>query len=39
LVGATRDALRDALRDAYGLNVLDFDRKWGEWVKATYPSK
>jgi hypothetical protein len=35
LVGATRDALRDA----YGISVLDFDRKWGEWVKANYPSK
>lgn len=35
LVGATRDALRDA----YGISVLDFDRKWSEWVKTTYPSK
>ncbi len=35
LVGATRDALRDA----YGISVLDFDRKWGEWVKANYPTQ
>lgn len=35
LIGASRDALRDA----FGLSVLDFDAKWAEWVKATYPSK
>ncbi len=35
LVGATRDALQQA----YGVSVLDFDRKWGDWVKATYPSQ
>lgn len=35
LVGATRDALRQV----YGVSPLDFDQKWGEWVKATYPSQ
>jgi hypothetical protein len=35
LVGATRQALQKA----YGLNVLDFDSKWAEWVKATYPAQ
>ena len=35
LVGATRDALKEV----YGLGVLDFDAKWAEWVKATYPSQ
>lgn len=35
LVGATRDALREA----YGLSPLNFDDKWAEWVRATYPSK
>ena len=33
LVGATREALQQA----YGVSVLDFDRRWVEWVKATYP--
>lgn len=35
LVGATRDALKDA----YGVSILDFDRKWMDWVKATYPAQ
>lgn len=35
LVGATRDALQAA----YGISVLDFDRQWTEWVKATYPTQ
>ncbi|MBX3462177.1 MAG: hypothetical protein KF830_03325 [Planctomycetes bacterium] len=35
LVGATRQALQDA----YGISVLQFDEKWIEWVKATYPSQ
>lgn len=35
LVGATRDALQQA----YGVSVLDFDRRWGEWVKANYPTQ
>jgi hypothetical protein len=35
LVGATREALQQA----YGVSVLDFDRKWAEWVKATYPAQ
>jgi len=35
LVGATRDALKEA----YGVTVLDFDAKWGAWVKATYPAQ
>lgn len=35
LVGATRDALKEA----YGVTVLDFDAKWIEWVKATYPTQ
>lgn len=33
LIGATRQALQDA----YGLSVLDLDRKWADWVRATYP--
>jgi len=32
-------AVRDALQEAYGISVLDFDRRWMEWVKATYPSQ
>jgi len=32
-------AVRDALQQAYGIPVLDFDRRWGEWVKATYPTQ
>jgi len=35
LVGATRTALQKA----YGISVLDFDTKWAEWVKATYPAQ
>jgi hypothetical protein len=35
LVGATREALQKA----YGISVLQFDEKWGEWVKATYPAQ
>jgi hypothetical protein len=35
LVGATRTALQEA----YGLSILDFDRKWAEWVRATYPAQ
>lgn len=35
LVGATRDALQKA----YGISVLQLDDKWGEWVKANYPSQ
>ena len=35
LVGATREALQQA----YGMSVLDFDRRWAEWVKATYPAQ
>lgn len=35
LVGATRTALQDA----YGVSVIDFDRRWAEWVKATYPAQ
>ena len=35
LVGATRDALQQA----YGFSALQFDEKWSEWVKATYPSQ
>jgi hypothetical protein len=35
LVGATRDALQKA----YGWSVLEFDTRWIEWVKATYPSQ
>ncbi|HZN38612.1 MAG TPA: hypothetical protein VFD82_07400 [Planctomycetota bacterium] len=35
LVGATRTALQEA----YGVSILDFDRKWAEWVKATYPAQ
>jgi hypothetical protein len=30
-------AMRDAIQDAYGVSVLNFDEKWIEWVKATYP--
>lgn len=33
LVGATREALQQA----YGIPVIDFDRRWSEWVKANYP--
>jgi hypothetical protein len=33
LVGATREGLQQA----YGVSFLDFDRKWGEWVKQHYP--
>lgn len=32
-------ACREALQSAYGLSVLEFDSKWIEWVKATYPSQ
>ncbi|MBL8748242.1 MAG: hypothetical protein JNK78_03715 [Planctomycetes bacterium] len=32
-------ACRTALQEAYGVSVLDFDTKWMEWVKATYPSQ
>ncbi|MFK7740004.1 MAG: hypothetical protein AB8H80_06735 [Planctomycetota bacterium] len=35
LVGATRKALKSA----YGLSFLNFDDRWREWVKDTYPSK
>jgi hypothetical protein len=35
LVGATREALQQA----YGVSVLEFDRKWAEWVRATYPAQ
>jgi hypothetical protein len=35
LVGATREALQAA----YGVSLLDFDRKWAEWVKAHYPAQ
>ncbi|MCA8973891.1 MAG: hypothetical protein KDC98_04180 [Planctomycetes bacterium] len=35
LVGATRTGLSDA----YGLTPLNFDDRWAEWVKATYPAK
>lgn len=35
LVGATREGLQAA----YGISFLDFDRKWAEWVKATYPAQ
>ena len=35
LVGATREALQKA----YGFSVLQFDQKWGEWVKTTYPAQ
>jgi hypothetical protein len=35
LVGATREALQAA----YGFSMLDFDRRWTDWVKATYPSQ
>jgi hypothetical protein len=32
-------AVREALQEVYGVSVLDFDRRWGEWVKATYPTQ
>jgi hypothetical protein len=32
-------AVRDAMKEAYGVSVLDVDRKWAEWVKATYPAQ
>ncbi|HEX5053920.1 MAG TPA: hypothetical protein VFZ65_19230 [Planctomycetota bacterium] len=32
-------AVRDAIKDAYGLSMLNFDAKWAEWVKATYPAQ
>ena len=35
LVGATREALQQA----YGITMLDFDRKWVEWTKTAYPIK
>jgi hypothetical protein len=35
LVGATRDGLKKA----YGLSFLNFDERWADWVKETYPSK
>jgi hypothetical protein len=35
LVGASREAIQKA----YGFSVLQFDEKWVEWVKATYPSQ
>ncbi|MCK5943459.1 MAG: hypothetical protein KAI24_15870 [Planctomycetes bacterium] len=35
LVGATREGLKQA----YGLSFLNFDERWSEWVKETYPSK
>jgi hypothetical protein len=35
LVGASREAIQKA----YGFSVLQFDEKWAEWVKATYPSQ
>lgn len=35
LVGATREALQQG----YGIPVIDFDRRWGEWVKAHYPAQ
>jgi hypothetical protein len=35
LVGATREGLQAA----YGVSFLDFDRKWAEWAKATYPAQ
>lgn len=35
LVGATRESLQAA----YGISMLDFDRRWAEWVKATYPAQ
>lgn len=35
IVGATRDALQKA----FGLTVLNFDDRWREWVRDTYPSK
>lgn len=35
LVGATRDALKDA----YGLTFLNFDDRWRDWVKETYPTQ
>ena len=35
LVGATRDALQQA----YGISILEFDKKWAEWTKTAYPLK
>ncbi|MFY9344072.1 MAG: hypothetical protein WAT39_16400 [Planctomycetota bacterium] len=35
LVGATREGLLAA----YGVTMLDFDRKWAEWVRAHYPAQ
>ena len=35
LVGATREGLRDG----YGLNFLNLDERWIEWVKENYPSQ
>jgi hypothetical protein len=32
-------AVRQALQDAYGVSMLDFDRRWAEWAKATYPAQ
>ena len=32
-------ACRTALQEAYGVSVLEFDKKWIEWVKATYPAQ
>lgn len=32
-------ACRTALQEAYGLTVLDFDKKWSDWVKVTYPAQ
>jgi hypothetical protein len=30
---------RDAIQQAYGLNALNFDEQWKEWVLATYPAR
>jgi hypothetical protein len=32
-------AVRDALQEAYGVSPLDFDQKWGEWVRQAYPAQ
>lgn len=32
-------AMRDGLQKAYGFSVLQFDERWAEWVKATYPAQ
>jgi hypothetical protein len=32
-------AVREALQATYGLTPLNFDDRWKEWVKETYPSK